>query len=181
VNNLKDEFIKAIMLSLKIESNPFISATIDEFIAHIKPNEYKSFMTALFGSQHAYLNGIDRVAKVAETFKEVILEVDEVELKAKELIDLVHSMDYTIELKHAETSIDYNTLLNDVKFPTLSKDDEAILNNVKPYCSYKLLISNIRAYQTTKDALNAFIQAVKQSEKSGSLEISSDVRKMIKG
>jgi len=121
------------------------------------------------------------ILSLSNVKKEVILEVDETELKAKELIDLVHGMDYAIEQKHSETSIDYNTLLNDVKFPTLSDEDKAILNNVAPHYGLKVLIANIRTYQTTKDALNAFKQAIKQSERSGSLEISSDVRKMIKG
>jgi len=68
VHKIKNEFIKAIMASLKIEENPFITSTIDSFIENIKPTDYKNFMKVLFGADHSYLNAMDRIAKVAAIF-----------------------------------------------------------------------------------------------------------------
>jgi len=160
VNNIKDEFIKAIMQSLKIDKNPFIYATIDEFISHLTPTDYKSFMTELFGTQHAYLNGLDRVAKVAEQFKPQTL-VDEFEEKAKKLIELTHSMNNAVYQDHISTGKRFEDLLELVTFPELSEHDYAVLSNVAPHNNLKALIGNINTYTTTQTQLKAFIDALK--------------------
>jgi len=178
MNNIKSEFVNAIMISLKIEKNPFIVSTIDEFTKDIHPANYKAFMTALFGSQHAYLNGIDRVAKVAETFKEVILEVDHTEIKAKELIDLVKGMNESIYRDSEHMEVTFDDLLEVVKFPTVCKDDVAILSQVKPFNDMKLLIKNINTYQTTMEAIRAFKSAIELS--GNSEQLSYEVNKMLK-
>ena len=160
MNNIKSEFVNAIMISLKIEKNPFIVSTIDEFTSNIKPTEYKSFMTALFGNQHAYLNGIDRVAKVAEQFKPSIQD-NSMELKAKELILWCETANSTIFDNAKKSGRTFEDELKGTKFISLSDSDMSVLNQVKPYMSHKELINNIRVYQTSKDTLSAFMDALK--------------------
>ena len=162
VNDLKIEFINAIMMSLKIDSNPFIIATIDEFIAHIKPTEYKSFMTELFGTQHAYLNGLDRVAKVAEQFKPQVQENPH-EAKAKELIQWCETANATVFDGAKKSGTTFDDEMNHTGFVRLINESEtmAILNAVKPYCDFKQLIGNISCYQDSQVQLQAFIDALK--------------------
>ena len=164
MDKLKKEFVRAIMISLKIEDNPFIIATIDEFTKHIKPTEYKSFMAALFGSQHAYLNGIDRVSKVAETYKEVILEVDETEQKAKHLITAVEQMNSILCTEAHAKDMTLDDYVRDYEFTTVCDETMTILNNVKPHYNLRELVKKIRQYQTSIDTLSAFKQAIKQHE-----------------
>jgi len=171
LNNIKDEFIKAIMQSLKIEKNPFIYATIDEYIAHLKPTDYKSFMSELFGTQHQYLNGLDRVAKVAEQFKPQVL-VDEFEEEAKRLIELAYSMNNAVFQDHIKTGRRFEELLELVKFPELSEHDYAVLNNVSPHNSLNVLLGNINTYTTSQTQLQAFIDALKFTP-SGAIQIAN--------
>lgn len=161
VSNLKDEFIKAIMISLKIDKNPFIYSTIDEFVSHITPTNYKEFMTELFGTQHAYLNGLDRIAKVAEQFKPQAKD-SSLELKAKELIQWCESANSTVFDNATKSGRTFEDELKGTSFARLAMNDDEfrILNQVKPYCNYKQLIANIRSYQTSEEALKAFVRAL---------------------
>jgi len=71
--------------------------------------------------------------------------------------------------------------LQGTKFLGLRDKDEAILNQVKPYCEYKQLISNINTYATSLEQLKAFKQAIEYTHSySGAIECSR-VSKMIKG
>jgi hypothetical protein len=161
VNNLKDEFIKAIMKSLKIDNNPFIYATVDEFISHLKPTDYKAFMSELFGTQHSFLNGLDRIAKVAETFKPIVS--DDTEARANELIALVYSMNATV-FDNAKTSgRTFDDELRGTKFKNI-EDDIVILNQVKPYTDFKQLVSKISCYATSLEQLQAFKRAIEFSQ-----------------
>ena len=45
MDKFKKEFVRAIMISLKIDDNPFIIATIEEFTPHIQPTQYKQILT----------------------------------------------------------------------------------------------------------------------------------------
>lgn len=158
MDDIKDEFIKAIMMSLKLNKNPFIYSTIDEYIAHLQPTDYKSFMSELFGVHHSYLNGLDRVAKVAETFKPV--SIDETEAKANELIALVYSMNETV-FENAKTSgRTFEDELKGTKFRNID-DEIVILNQVKPYTDYKQLVSKVSCYATSLEQLQAFKNAIK--------------------
>ena len=116
------------------------------------------------------------ILALSKVVKEVIVEIDKDEEKAKELIELVHSMNNTIYQEHIRTGIQFDVLLDDVKFPTVEKSIIAILDNVKPYYNHKQLISNINLYGTSKEQLQAFKQAVKQGEVT---QIASNVKKLL--
>ena len=177
--NLEDEFIKGIMISLKIESNPFITATIKDYVKDVQPHQRKEFMKALFGTQHTYLNGIDRISKVAEAFKPFV--VDETEAEAKRLISGVEAMNTILFDEAHKSGAMFEDLVRDYKFENVTDRSMAILNNVKPYCDVKQLVINIRRYQTSKDAISAFKSAIKQANQNNNLAIAGNVRKMIKG
>jgi len=148
------------MQSLKIEKNPFIYATIDEYITHLKPTDYKAFMSELFGTQHQYLNGLERVAKVAEQFKPQE-EENLIEYEAKELIRWCETSNATIFDNAKASGRTFDDELKGTKFPNVSNTDKAIFNAVKTYCDYKQLIGNIRTYQDGNIQLQAFIDALK--------------------
>lgn len=174
--NLRTELIKSILSSLKIDDNPFNQQIIKDKIAHIADMQLQEFYGKLFNASHQYLNGIDRVSKVADNFKPNVVEIDKDEEKAKELIELAHSMNNTIYQEHIRTGIQFDVLLNDVKFPTVDKSIIAILDNVKPYYNHKQLISSINLYGTAKEQLQAFKQAVKQGEVT---QIALSVKKLL--
>lgn len=176
MNNIRTEFINAVMSSLKIDKNPFIISTVDELTRSIEPTEYKRFLTALFGEQHQYLNGIDRVAKVAEQFKPI--QIDETEIKAKHMIRACEAMNTILFDEAQKRGLFFEEYVKDYEFKNISPESKAILNNIKPYCEYKRLIINIRQYQTSKDAIQAFKSAIKQSER-GSVGINHKIKKMI--
>ncbi len=164
------------MQSLKIDNNPFISATIDEYISHINQTEYKAFMGELFGTQHQYLNGLDRVAKVAEQFKPVV--DDGLEVEARRLIDLVRGINHSIFKDSENMSIPFSDLINQIKLDAMiTKTDLAILNAVKPHREAKLLISEINTYQDGNIQLQAFIDALKYSS-SDAIQIANPLQKL---
>lgn len=178
MNNIKDEFIKAIMTSLKIDKNPFIFSTIDEFISPIKPTEYKEFMGELFGTQHSFLNGMDRIAKVAEQFKPQQKD-DSVTIKAKELILWCETVNSTVYDNSKKSGRTFENEMKGTKFPNLSSFDSTVLNSVNPFCNLSNLVVGIRTYQTSADALSAFKQALSVNENE-SLQITGDVMKRLR-
>ncbi len=177
--NLRNELVNTIIKSLKIDSNPFNTTTIQNLIVDISDDNLQAFYQSLFGADHAYLNGIDRVAKVADQFKTVV--TDNIEQEAKELIELCEGLNTQIRKDAERMGQDFKQLVYAAKFPTLDTDKIAVLNSVKPHRDFKQLIINVRHYQTANDALNAFMTAIKFVDNSLTAIESSAVRKMIKG
>ena len=178
VNNLKDEFVKAIMQSLKIEKNPFIFSTIDEFIKDINSKDYKKFMADLFGKHHQYLNGIDRVAKVAETFKPTEVKDNSLENEAKRLIALVYAINDQVYRDSQTYKIQFNDLIKKIKLEEMIESkDLSVLNQVKPHTNAKRLISEISNYQDGNIQLQAFIEALKYKG-SDLLQIAKNLRRL---
>jgi len=100
------------------------------------------------------------ILSLSNVKKVMIVEVDEIEEKAKELIEFVHSAYLDVEREHAQTGIDFDSCLKALKFNSLSKEDEAVLNNVKPYKNLKTLVKNINAYATSLEQVKAFKNAL---------------------
>lgn len=175
--SLRTELIKATLSSLKIDDNPFNQQIVSDKIQHIPDNQLQNFYGRLFDASHQYLNGLDRVAKVAEQFKKHIVEVDETREKAKELINLVHAMNDSVYQEHIKSGKRFDDLLNAVNFPSLNKTDEAILSNVAPHYDLKTLIANINHYQTSEEAIKAFIQALKYAP-SDAIQIANPTKKL---
>ncbi len=167
------------MQSLKIEKNPFIYATVDEYISHIKPTKYKLFMSELFGTQHQYLNGLDRVAKVAEQFKPV--EMDHSRSKAEQLIKGVETMNTVLWNEAKELKRVFEDYVEMYEFKNVCDETKSILNNVAPYHDIGQLTINIRKYQTSADAITAFKNAIASISNRNTAIESPKVRKMIGG
>jgi hypothetical protein len=162
--NLRDELIKSIIKSLKIDDNIFNKETIRSFIEHVPDDGLQSFYQRLFGADHSYLNGLDRVAKVAEAFRPDF-GVCPVTTKANFLISMVAGMNKSIFEEHGRTGIAFEVLLKVARFPTLDKEDMLILNAVKPHYDIKTLISKINHYPTAKECLEAFKSAINNTSK----------------
>ncbi len=65
----REQLINSVMDSLKIDKNPFNNSVIEEYIAHIPDSRLREFYSKLFGTKHSFLNGMDRVSKVAELIR----------------------------------------------------------------------------------------------------------------
>lgn len=178
--NLRTELTNAIFNSLKIDNNMFNQQIVKEKIAHIPDGQLQDFYGKLFNNSHQYLNGIDRVAKVAETFKPSIMEVDELTIEANRLIDLVKAMNNSVYQIHLKTGDRFDDVLDNVKFTSTSDEDISILNQVKPHCNHKLLIVNINSYQTSIEALEAFKSAIKQNGNKSEFQIAHQKVKGLK-
>jgi hypothetical protein len=162
MDKMREEFIRSIMISLKIEQSPFIVATVQEFTKEIKPLDYKNFMTSLFGTQHQYLNGMDRIAKVAEQFKPSAVEVNHIEVEAKRLIALAEALNSKIFEDSQRMKIQFSELINKIILSqSISQEDISVFNAVAPYRDAKRLISEINHYQDSKVQLDAFMSALK--------------------
>ena len=158
--NLRTNLIDAIFTSLKIDNNPFNQQIVRDKIAHIKDEDLQDFYGMLFGNEHSYLNGMDRVAKVSEQFES---EVDEsIKIEAKRLINLVRAINDKVFQDSEKYSITFSDLMKQIKLEQMiDKSDLAILNAVKPHREAKLLISEISAYQDGNIQLQAFLDAIK--------------------
>lgn len=173
----REELITALITGLKIEEDVYAIETVKESTEFLNEAQYLDFYQEVM-KEDTFGNGVKAVLKIADKFKPQIVITDEVEAKAKELIKLAHDMNAQIFRDSEHMEVTFDDLLQVVEFPTTCKADIAILDNVKPYNSHKLLIGNINAYATSIEQLQAFIGAIKQST-TETLEISGDVKKMI--
>lgn len=174
----KAELVKALVKGLKLDENIFNYATIEEEISHIRQGDYIEFYKQVLKAD-TFGNGIKAIIKTAEQFKPVPIK-DDTTTKAKQLIGLVHAMSDTIYQKHIESCISFDVLLDAASFPTTSKEDIAVLNNVAPYFNHKRLIGNINIYPNALEQLEAFKKAL--NKKSESLHIENNkVRQLIGG
>lgn len=112
MDNIRKEFIKEIMQTLKIEG-VFNSGTIADQIQHIPDTQLRSFHKALFGTNHSYLNGMDRIIKVAEQFNPK--QDHDYEIKAKEILKKMHGINRRISDEAEARGEDYFKLLKAAK------------------------------------------------------------------
>ena len=164
MNLSRNELIKALVKGLKLDDNIFNYQAVAEEIEHINENRFMDFFKTVM-SKDNFGNGLKVIIDTVEQFKPIT--IDNVEIKAKELIDLVKTLNDVIYQEHITSGVSFDDLLKRVSFPSVSKDDIAILNNVKPYCDFKTLIASINHYGTSLECLNAFKSAVKISDENG--------------
>lgn len=176
MDDIRKEFIKEILETLKIPIGAFNVGTVSEEITHIPDNQLRAFHKALFGTDHSYLNGMDRIIKVAEQFKPQATGHEEE--KAKELIELVKGMNESVYQEHMKTGVRFDDLLKAAKFETVPDETKAILKRVRPCYDLKALIAKNNTGWGTVEQLNAYKHAIKH----GANEIANDrLNKMIKG
>lgn len=101
------------------------------------------------------------ILELSNVEKIVIVEIDELEEQAKELIQWCETANATIFENAKMSGRTFDDEIKGTKFTSLSDSDLSVLNAVKPYCNHKQLIGNIRTYQTSREAINAFKSALK--------------------
>jgi len=166
--NLRNETIKAILTELKIDNSPFNIEVVKEFIAHIADAELKAFYMALFKDGAKIFNGLDRVAKIAETFKPV--NIDLVIIKANKLIALVYSMNNAVFDSSKKSGRSFEDELKGTKFLNLEENDLSIFDLVKPHCNLKILVTKISLYADGTAQINAFKEAINYFDKISSTD-----------
>jgi len=155
----RKQLVSALIVGLKIEEDIFAIETVKEKTEFLSENQYLDFYQAVM-KDDSFGNGIKSVLKVAEQYKPQEPE-DETRLKAKELIELVRSMNEAVYQHHIKTGFRYDDCLKAAKFEKVDEDIKAILSQVKPYFNYKDLVANINVYQTGEEAIKAFMTAIK--------------------
>lgn len=118
------------------------------------------------------------ILSLTSVTKVEVQEIDQDEIRAKELISACETMNTILGTEAHRANMTFDDYIKNYEFTNISQETMAILNNVKPYYDYKLLISKIRHYSTSIDALNAFKNALKYSTHN---VIENKVQKMIKG
>jgi len=178
--NLRTELVKSTLSSLKIDNNPFNQQIITDKIQHIRDEQLQDFYGRLFDESHRYLNGLDRVAKVAEQFKPQVQDNPN-EAKAKELIQWCETANATVFDNAKKSGRTFDDEIKGTKFTMLSDTDLYVLNQIKPHSSHKLLIGNIRCFQDSQVQLQAFVDALKFAP-SDAIQIANPLNKLqIKG
>ena len=176
MDNIRKEFISEIMKTLKIEG-AFNIGTISDEMQHIPNTDLRAFHKALFGTDHSYLNGMDRIIKVAEQFKPV--NVDLVEVKAKELISMVESINTKIGEDAKQRGEGFEYLVSVVKLPGVCEDDMAILDSIERYRGHKKLIINIRVGWNSKEQLEEFKRAILFTQSDSNFKLNTGIKKCL--
>lgn len=175
--NLRDELVKAIMANLKINQDPFTIGSIKKKLETIPDSKLQNFYDSLFGDEHSFLNGMDRVTKVAKQFQ--VQTVDKTEIKAKELISLVHTMNNVVFENSRASGRSFDEELKGTRFTNVTDRVIAVLDNVHPHYNHKKLIGNIRSYADSVAELVAFKRALQSVRNDNAIENKS-VRKLLK-
>ena len=155
------ELIKALTIGLKIESDVFAIDTIKEYTEFLTEDKYLDFYQAVM-KEDTFGNGVKAVMKVAEQFKPI--QKDEITERAKKLILFVETQNTSLGEMAIAEGTDFKNLVLEVKPLKAYERTFEVMDLVAPYYNAKLLIINIRGYQTASDTLNAFKSAIEKSD-----------------
>lgn len=172
MDNFRKSLIEELMLTLKIPQGNFNFATIADEIKNIPNDRLKDFYKKVM-SADSFGNGMKSIIQTAEQFNPKPLEPieDAITAEAKRLITACEQMNTILFNECNKIGIPFDDYVRDYEFKNIQDSTKALLSQIKPYCDYKRLIINIRRYQTSKDALNAFKTAILQSGKKDSAMI----------
>ena len=161
--NLRDELIISLMNNKGVEKDPFVSATIKNRIKDIPDSKLQSFFESV-AEADSFGDGLKVIMKIAEQFNPKPLEpiIDATTAEAKRLISACETMNTILFKECNNIGVPFEDYVMDYEFNNLQDSTKGLLSAVKPYSDYKRLIVNIRRYQTSSDALNAFKQAIIQ-------------------
>jgi len=172
----RNELIKALVKGLKLDDNIFNYQSVAEETEMIKDCDFVDFYKAIM-RENTYGNGLQAIMKVVDQFKPA--NVDLVEVKAKELIEMCHGINKKVFDDAKMSGRTFDDQMAGTVFKGISDSDMAILNQVKPYTDHKQLFGNINLYATSLEQLRAFKNAVEYSQSySGAIE-NSRVKKLI--
>ena len=174
--NLRTELIKSTLSSLKIDNNPFNQQILSDKIQHIKDEQLQDFYGKLFDESLRYLNGLDRVAKVAEQFKPI--EINHNRTRVEELINGVETMNTVLWNDAKELKRVFEDYVEMYEFKNVCDETKAILSNVAPYYDIAQLTINIRKYKTSSDTINAFMRAIEQTNTTDAIQIANPLERL---
>lgn len=181
MDKFRHALIEELMLTLKIPQGNFNFATIESEIKNISNDDLVKFYKMAI-SADSFGNGMKAIIHTAEYFNPKPLEQleDTTTAEAKRLIMACEQMNTILFDECNKRGIPFDDYVRDYEFKNIQDSTKALLSQIKPYCDYKRLIINIRRYQTSKDALNAFKTAILQSGKKNSAMIENNrVKNMI--
>jgi len=98
--------------------------------------------------------------------------------EAKRLIHAVESMNTILFTECNKRGLIFEDFILECKFENLRPETKAILDSVRPHYNHKMLVKNIRQYQTSNDAVNAFKLALKFSHKDENLITNSSINRL---
>ena len=174
-NLSRNELIKALVKGLKLDDNIFNYQAVAEEIEYIQDRDFMDFYKAVM-AENTYGNGLQAIMKVAEQFKPQ-QQTDLTEIKAKELIGIVYSMNDTIFQNAKMSGRTFEDELKGTSFLGLNQKDTDILNNVKPHTNLKALVTNISFYENGTAQLTAFKNAI-QHTPSEAVQIANPLKKL---
>ena len=161
------ELINALIGGLGINKDAYAIDTLKEKTELLKESQYLDFYQEVM-KENSFGNGIKAVLNVLDRFCPAPLEqiTDATTAEAKRLISACETMNTILFKECNNIGVPFEDYVMDYEFDNLQDSTKGLLSAVKPYCDYKRLIINIRCYQTSSDALNAFKQAITQVGKS---------------
>jgi len=178
MNNLsRNELTKALVKGLKLDDNIFNYQAVAEEIEQIQEFQFMDFYKAVMNAD-TFGNGIKAIIQTAEQFKPTDSTQSNIELKAKELIQWCENANSQVFDNANKSGRTFDDELRGTKFTSLSDNDLYVLNQVKPYSDHKSLIGNIRGYQTSEEALKAFMSALKYTPMD-SVQIANPINKLM--
>ena len=94
LDKLKHIFVTDLMEYYKIEETPFLRSHIEDLIKDIKPKQYREFLLKLSTSEMPYKNGFEKIATVAQSFKDEFKNVlfSDVKRRVKQLYDIMYEL-----------------------------------------------------------------------------------------
>jgi predicted restriction endonuclease len=167
----KETLAKNMALLGEIYERPLSKPLMDSYHALLKEMNDDDFKQAVKRMlQERTFSTFPKPAEIlsySNVDKELVQIVDETELKAKEMIAKVEIMNTILFDEAKKTGEMFEDYVRKYHFDNVSDESKAILNSVKPYYDLKSLVINIRRYQTSIDAINAFKSAIRQTELNG--------------
>jgi len=152
-----EALIEELMLTLKIPKGNFNRSLIEDEIINIPFERLKDFYREVMLAE-SFGNGLKCIVQTAEKFKPQ--KMNRIEEKAKELIELTHTMNSVVFNSSRSSGRTFEEELKGTKFVNVPPKIISILDNVAPFYSHKKLIADIRTYPTAKDELIAFVSAI---------------------
>lgn len=179
MDNLRKSIIQELMITLKIPQGNLNYSTIEDEIRNVPNSKLKDFYKDALKAD-TFGNGMKAIIYAAEKYKEnkPFIE-DETTKEAKRLIDGCLMMNNILFDEAQKTGDTFDNVLKKYDFKNVTDKSMAILNSVKPYCDIRSLVANIRCYQTTVDAINAFKSAINSYNDGIAIE-NKNINKMIK-
>ena len=105
LKQLRHIFVTDLMEYYKIEETPFLRSHIEDLVKDIQPKQYRDFLLKLSTTDMPYKNGFEKIATVAQSFKDEFKNVlfSDVKRRVKQLYDIMYELHRQIGESSSET------------------------------------------------------------------------------